>query len=388
MNILNKDITIKLKALLCSFAILGLLIAGSGCTEEEVVEAAPEIPRNVRIVEMKPGKMTEYFEISGPVAPVRGADLSAQESGSVLKLSAAKGHSVKKGEIIIEQDRRILKAEMQAALSSLETQSYNVDKVRKLNEAGKISRIELLNAESLYESARAMADVSVERHERAAIKAPFDGIIVERYVEVGQLVQPGYPVVRIIDPSVLKLEAYLTDQEVPWVVVGSEAWVDLAESSEPVKGKVTWVALEADRMTGKFKMELEIPNAAGHLRSGVIARARIQKNIIEGVLSIPRDAVLHSRAGTSVFVVIGNDQSEHAYRRFVILGTDQGSLVTVDKGLKSGDRLVVRGHRALRDSSLVKVTEISDRTDGMISSDPKVLLEGFSSLDGSKGDNR
>jgi len=251
MNILNRGITQKMKIWFCSTTILSLVLIGTGCKEEEKTGPAPEIPRNVRIVEMKPGQLTEYFEVSGPVAPVRGANLSAQESGPVVKLTAAKGKAVSEGEIIIEQDRRILKAEMNAAASNLETQSYNVDKVRKLNKAGKVSRIELLNAESLFESAQAMADVSVERYERAAIKAPFDGIIVERYVELGQLVQPGFPVVRIIDPSVLKLEAYLTDQEVPWVVVGSEAWVDLVESKDPVRGVVTWVALEADRMTGR-----------------------------------------------------------------------------------------------------------------------------------------
>jgi len=137
-------------------------------------------------------------------------------------------------------------------------------------------------------------------------------------------------------------------------------------------------------MTGKFKMELEIPNDHGQLRSGVIARARIQKNVRDGVLSIPRDAVLHSRVGTSVFVV----QGDHAYRRFVVLGTDQGSLVTIDNGLKTGEKLVVRGHRSLRDSSLVKITETSTRADGMISSDPTVLLDEIGSLHGSKGDNR
>ncbi len=388
MNILAKYNTVKMKSLLWSVSVLSMLLIASGCKETEETGPAPEIPRNVRIVEMKPGQITEYFEISGPVAPVHGANLSAQESGPVVKLEAVKGQRVNKGDIILEQDRRILKAEMQSAASNLETQSYNVDKVRQLNQAGKVSRMELLNAEAEYERANAMASVSRDRYKRAAIKAPFAGIIVERYVELGQMVLPGQPVVRIIDPTRLKLEAYLTDQQVPWVVVGSDALVELAEQKEPALGAVTWVALEADRMTGKFKMELEIPNPQGHLRSGVIARAKIEKNVLDGVLSIPRDAVLHSRSGTSVFVIQDDGQGERAQRRFVALGTDQGALVTVDKGLSAGDRLVVRGHRSLRDSSLVQITEISTRIDGMLDSDPSVLLEDFNSLRGSKGDDR
>ncbi len=349
--------------------VLAMSILLSGCKEKEEQAAVPEIPRNVRVVELKAGQLVEYFEISGPVAPVRGAVLSSQESGPVVKLAAAKGQEVLRGEIIVEQDRGILAADLESAVANLKAQSYNVDKVRKLNKAGKVSQMELLNAESLFEQAKSREAISRERYKRAAIRAPFDGVIVERYVELGQLLMPGQPVVRIIDPSVLKLEAYLTDQEVGWVSVGTTALVKMGDKGQFAPGTVSWVGLEADRMTGKFKMELEIPNADGHLRSGVIGRARISKNILNGVLSIPRDAVMHSRGGTMVFVVEG----DRAFQRPIVLGADQGSLVTVDRGLKEGDKLVVRGHRTLRDSSLITVTEISDRADGLLPTDPEIF---------------
>ncbi len=350
--------------------IIGLLLTLGGCKEEQEAAATPEIPRNVRVVELSPSRLTEYFEISGPVAPVRGAVLSSQESGPVVELAAAKGQEVPKGGIIVELDRTILQSNMQSAAANLEAQSYNVDKVRKLNNAGKVSRMELLTAESLYEQAKSMAAISRERFQRAAIRAPFAGVIVERYVELGQLLMPGQPVVRIIDPSRLKLEAYLTDQEVAWVKVGTTALVNMGQNRGTALGTVTWVGLEADRMTGKFKMELEIPNPDGHLRSGVIGRAKIAKNVLDGVLSIPRDAVMYSRAGTTVFVIEG----DRAYQRLIKLGADQGSLVTVDSGLVRGEKLVVRGHRSLRDSSLVTITEQSTRNDGMMAEDSAELL--------------
>ncbi|MCP4293710.1 MAG: HlyD family efflux transporter periplasmic adaptor subunit, partial [bacterium] len=181
------------------------------------------------------------------------------------------------------------------------------------------------------------------------------------------------PVVRLIDPSVLKVEAYLTDQEVSWVKTGTTAEVMLQGQDQIVLGTVSWVALEADRMTGKFKMELEIPNLQGHLRSGVIGRAKIQKNVLAGVLSVPRDAVLISRNGESVFVV----QQDRSFRKSVVLGAYQGGLVTVKQGLAVGDKVVVRGHRSLRDSSLVKVTEVSTRADGLLDTDPEVLREDY-----------
>ncbi len=358
--------------------VISLFLLLGGCKEEQESAPVPEVPRNVRVLELSPSQLTEYFEISGPMAPVRGAVLSSQESGPVVDLAAAKGQEVAKGEIIVEQDRTILQADMQSASANLDAQSYNVDKVRKLNKAGKVSRMELLNAESLYEQAKSIAAISQERFQRAAIRAPFDGVIVERYVELGQLLMPGQPVVRIIDPSRLKLEAYLTDQEVAWVKVGTTALVNMGQNRGTALGTVTWVGLEADRMTGKFKMELEIPNPDGHLRSGVIGRAKIAKNVLDGVLSIPRDAVMYSRAGTSVFVIEG----DRAYQRLIKLGADQGALVTVDSGLIRGEKLVVRGHRSLRDSSLVTITEQSTRNDGMMPEDSAELLQESATTEG------
>jgi len=374
MNILrcNRMIVLGL-----GLPVLSLLALLGGCREEEKTAPAPETPRNVRVVELSPSQMIEYFEISGPVAPVRGAVLSSQESGSVVKLAAAKGQIVSKGEIIVEQDRGILAAEMESAAAHLDAQNYNVDKIRKLNKAGKVSRMELLNAESAFEQAKSLADISRERFQRAAVRAPFDGVIVERFVELGQLLLPGQPVVRIIDPSILKLEGYLTDQEVAWVQVGTTASVEMGENRGFAEGQVTWVGLEADRMTGKFKMELEIPNPDGHLRSGIIGRAKISKNVLNDVLSIPRDAVMHSRGGTTVFVVEG----DRASRRQIDLGADQGAMVTVDQGLKAGEKLVVRGHRSLRDSSLVSVTEIATSKDGMMSGDAAGLLSASASVE-------
>jgi RND family efflux transporter MFP subunit len=348
---------------------LALLAAGlSGCRQEETVEKK-EVPRNVRVLELGATTMQEYFEISGPVAPVRGADLSAQESGPVVALITRKGQEVSAGEIIVEQERDILRAEKEAAAAALKTQAYNVDKVRQLHAAGKVSRIELLTAENTYAQAKSQADIASERYERAAIRAPFDGVVVDRYVELGQLVLPGQPVARVIDPYVLKLEAHLTGGQVQWVQSGDPATIVLGDGRQPATGTVTWIGFEADRMTGKFKVEIEIPNDDLHYNSGVIGRARLPKHVYDDVIAIPRDAVIQARTGPVVFVVEG----DRARRRPLSLGMDQGLMVMVADGLDQGEQLVVRGHRELRDGSLVQITERATHPDGSLDSDPDVV---------------
>ncbi len=344
-----------------------LMIVGVGCEQApDLNEKVQEVPRNVRVLNLAGETIDQFFEISGPVAPVRGADLSAQESGPVVDIAVAKGAAVQAGQMIVEQDRNILRAEKDEAAAALEAQAYNVDKVRQLHKAGKVSRIELLTAESTFAQAQALAEITAERYRRAGIQAPFAGVVVERYVELGQLVVPGMPVVRVIDPYTLKLEAYLTDQQVRWVTEGERAEVLLGESTAAASGHVTWVGFEADRLTGKFKVEVEIPNPDLTLRSGVIGRARLGKNLVQDVVAIPRDAVLNGRVGPTAYVV----ENDHAVLRQLVLGESQGLMVIVTDGLNKGDQLVVRGHRDLREGGLVKITETARTADGATAADP------------------
>jgi len=349
--------------------LTALTVLLGGCQEEEAMVDKVETPRNVRVLVLEPQAMDQYFEVSGPVAPVRGTVLSAQESGPVVDIRVAKGAWVKAGAVILEQDRAILAADKASAAAELSTQAYNVDKVRQLFEAGKVSRMELLQAESAYEGALSRADISAKRHERAAITAPFAGIVTDRYVELGQMMGPGLPAVRLIDPSVLKLETYLTDVQVQWVRPGQSAVVELGKRGTSAKGAVTWVGLEADRQTGKFMLEIEIPNPDGTLFSGVIGRARLQKARVEDALLVPRDAVLSGPDGPMVFVTDG----QNVRRRNIKLGQSQGLMVAVLEGLAPGDSLVVRGQREVREGGRVRVTQLADRTDGSRTDDPQEI---------------
>ena len=350
---------------MAAFTLAGL-VAAAGCAGDQAVPAAQEIAHNVRVVELAAGDITEYYEIAGPVVPVRAADLGAQESGPVVALGAAKGEAVPAGGLVVEQERDILAAELDAARAALALQEYNLDKVRQLHDAGKVSRIELLTAESQHAQALTAAEVGRVRWERAAVRAPFAGLVVSRRAELGELLAPGMPVARVIDPYTLKLEAYLTDVQEPWVRPGDRATVRVGAHGEAAAGTVAFVAPEADRLTGKFAVEIEIPNPELRWQSGVIGRARLPKHRSAGVVTVPRDAVLPGRAGPSVFVVEG----DRARRRQVELGAYQGLMVVVADGLEVGQQLVVRGQRDLRDGSLVAVTEIATTADGSLPGDP------------------
>jgi membrane fusion protein (multidrug efflux system) len=349
----------------------GLWLAGCERPGAAAEGDKAEVPRNVRVLEVRASEITEYFEISGPMQPLRGTDVGAEESGTVALIPHDKGKRVEEGDVLVELDRRLLAAELEAARSALRYAEHDFEKTQELYEAGKVSRQALLSVESAYEQARATARIAEVRHDRAAVKAPFAGLVADRYVEPGQLVAAGAPVARVIDPFLLKLVGTLTEREIGWLEVGTAAEVILDGVARPVAGRVHWIGFEADPASGKFKVEIVIDNPDLALRTGVIGRARILKEVHPDVVAIPRDAVLKQGGGWAVFVVDG----ERVHRRRVSLGPDQGLMVVVVDGLAPGERLVVRGQRDLIDGARVTVTEESAAPDGTRPEDPDVVKE-------------
>ncbi len=375
MMFARKGITVVLTVLVAT-----LLTAG--CAPEQQAEAPAEVARNVRVLDLAPTDVTEYLEITGPMAPVRGAVVSAEESGSVFAVPHDKGDVVQEGDVLVELDRRLLAAELEAARANVELQDYSAAKVSSLYEAEKVSRLELLTARNAAAQARAQLAVVERRYDRSAVAAPFAGLVTDRYVEPGELVAPGTPVARVVDPSALKLVGVVTERDVAGIDEGSQVEVTLDGSDGMVVGEVVWVGFEADPLTGKFTVEIRVPNPDGGLRSGVVGRASIRSAEHVGVIAVPRDAVLSTPEGRAVYVV----ESDRARLRSITTGADQGLMVLVVDGLAAGDRLVVRGQRDLIEGALVKVTETTDNADGSAAGDPDVIRDEDSRVRASGGE--
>jgi membrane fusion protein (multidrug efflux system) len=356
---------------LCFYGLLlsALAVGSAGCAGKQPEDGPREAARNVRVMPVQTSAVTEFLELAGPLAPVRGTDIGSEEAGTVAVIAHDKGARVAAGAAVVTLDRRLLAAELQAAEAALALQEHNHAQVERLFAAGKVSRLEQLQSAAQLAESRSRAEVAQTRHDRASVKAPFAGLVTARHVEPGQLVLPGQTVARVVDPYMLKLNGTLTDAEVAWVHEGMPAAIAVAGVPGTVPGVVAWVGFEAELQTGKFPLEIHVANRDLAYRAGVIGRARLTKRTTDHLVVIPRDAILPGDRIHQVFVVEG----DRAHKRQIVLGPDQGLQVAVKEGLTPGDLLVVRGQRALRDGGLVHITERVAFGDGTGEADPDLI---------------
>jgi RND family efflux transporter MFP subunit len=370
---MHRQLPASFLRLLGMLGILGILGFMAGCSAGESAENATqsEPPRNVRVLELGTRALEEYLSLSGPLRPISATDVSSEEAGTIQAILKDKGAQVPEGEPIVMLDRGLLAAELAAAEADRELKAYNEERTRALFEDDSVSKQEMLLTHTQLEQAKAQEEMARLRFDRAAIKAPFTGVVSDRYVEPGELVVPGQRVARVVDPFTLELVGGVSDREVAYLKPGAPALVSVEGSPDLAEGRVHWVGLEASPTTGKFEVEIRLDNPGLYYRPGVVARARVLKTIHPDAVVIPRDAVVQTPGRHSVFVVEG----DRAHEREVELGPDQGLMVRVESGLDAGELLVVRGQRELHDGSKVSIQERATSPDGSLPSDPDVVKQ-------------
>jgi membrane fusion protein (multidrug efflux system) len=197
--------------------------------------------------------------------------------------------------------------------------------------------------------------------DKKSIRAPFDGRIAIRQVELGQVLGAGAPVASLQSVTPIYVEFSLPQQALARVKVGQPVHVHTDTFPGATwNGKVSTINTEVDVATRNVKVRATVPNDDGRLRPGMFTNVEVLAPEMVPVLLIPSTAAIYAPYGDSVFVVEpkqGTDGKEQlvAQQRFVRLGERRGDLVAVENGLKAGETIVSSGAFKLRSGAAVLV---------------------------------
>ncbi len=218
---------------------------------------------------------------------VKEVDIASRVNSRVLKILADEGRNVKKGEVLAELDDRVVGAQKDAAATVFSTASKNYKRARNLIDSGSISDSLFEQATSSYVSAKAAYAQAKVLYEDAAIKAPWDGLILKRHVEEGELVSANTPIFTIGDMGTAKVKIYVPLMALAKIKYGQEAEVSLDGMEEnKFTGKITYISGEAEftpknvqtkdeRVKEVFEVQVTVPNPDYTLKPGVPADVEI-----------------------------------------------------------------------------------------------------------------
>jgi multidrug efflux pump subunit AcrA (membrane-fusion protein) len=384
---------------------VGLTVITAGCSDGDAVNAtgsAEPAAVTVQTVPVVQQPVTRFMRVSGTFAAQDAAEVAAEVTGRVVATPIERGSRVRAGATLVQiadaevaaqaREAEANAAQIDARLGTASGAPFDVERVpevanakasytlmrsefertKMLQERQLISasdfdqkRAQMESAERQYEVARnaaeqqyqalnaAKARVAVARKAVAdtVVRAPFDGVVGERLVSVGDYVTRGTKVASVLQITPLRLELTVPAQYLSAVAVGRVVSLEVdAFPGEAFAGSVRYVSPELRADTRALVVEALVANSDGRLKPGLFATARIEQAAKSPALLVPSTAVQKTATGHRVFVVTRNLAEE----RLVTVGQPEGDQIEVTTGLTAGERVVVGDLERLTDGVAVK----------------------------------
>lgn len=333
--------------------------------------AAEDPPKPVRVVTAELAPLTSRLELTGSVTAKRQAQLSARTGGLVRALKVDAGDVVRTGDVLMELDDDLIRLALarvsvereRAELESAEAKRL-LEEARKLAASGAFPLSEAETRENALKvrSAQLRSSEVQESEQKALVErhrllAPFDGVISQKLTEVGEWVETGTPVVRLVETGSLWMdvqgpqELFARLQDNPEVTVALDAFPDVT-----LTGKIAVKVPVKDPVARTFLIRIEMDDPKNLAAPGMSGRVIFAFRSQQKAVQVPRDAVLRFPDGsTQVWIVEEANGKSTAASRTVTLGEGLGKSLEIKQGLEAGANVVLLGNEGLREGQAVEI---------------------------------
>ncbi len=305
-------------------------------------------------VEMAVAQMTQQpfmYEAVGTVTARTASTISSKLMGAVREVHVREGDLVKKGDLLVTLDRRQVDAQLQKAQANAEVAAKEYRRYQQLLSTQSVSQQEFDRAEARHRQAQAAVAAATVSLKDADVRAPYDGRVVAKMINPGDLASPGTPFLTIEQEGLFCTDVVLPERHIQAVKIGLEVQVVVpALSSQVIVGEIGRIIPSADARSRSFQVKVGMPEGLD-LKSGMFARVFIPLGGI-GMLLIPRSAVVDQGQLQGVYIA---DAEMTARFRLVRIGKTIGDQVEVVSGLKTGWKYIVKVPPKLKDG--VKIEE-------------------------------
>lgn len=343
-------------AMECFFLCLTLFLC-IGCSngdktfharaEDDIKTAAV----NVRTEVVTLSTLNETLRLLGETQANIDITYSAEVSGRLDYLAVDYGDRVNKGQILARVDYEMLSAQAEQAEAAYDLALKTFNRLEMLlnDELVTQQRVDEARAALIQSQAQLRQAQTALRH--SVVKSTIDGVVTRKFVQEGEYIMPGSPLLRIIDYSEIIITAQIPENRIAEIQQGLRVSVWINALRDTFSGTVDVVLPNADPESRTFTIRVRTPNTSEKILVGMAATLNIHVREHSDVIAVPQDVIIEHSGERFVFIVDNNT----ARKVPITLGASEGHLVIVSTGLKTGDQLITEGHRDLVDGQPVTV---------------------------------
>ncbi len=313
-------------------------------------KAAPPIP--VEIAAVTRGEIHKTYQTITTLEAENEVEIVSRSSGILETISIEEGDHVSKGQILAQLDIEQLALELKQAKASLNKLKNESKRQQSLFKKRLASGNDLDRSRFDYDSQKALYDLSKLKLQYATIRSPIDGIVTQRFVKAGNLIQINSKLFQIIDPESIKAILYLPEKELSQVNKGQKLLLSVdAFSDRIIPGVVERIRPIIDTETGTFKVTAKLNNQLGLLRPGMFARAELVFEVHHDSLLISEEAIITQDNRSHVFLVKNNK----ALQTPITLGIRNNGMVEITKGINEFDQVIISGQQIIKNDATVEI---------------------------------
>ncbi len=311
---------------------------GAGAAAGGGAPAMPPMPVDVDTARIR--SVVDAVRATGRIEAVQAVELRSDEQGRVTALMFREGEFVAKGAALLRVDAAMLRAQAERADADRDLARQQLDRVRRLREQNAAAPADLERAEANARSAAAALAVLQLQIARSTVRAPFAGVVGQRFVSVGDYVTPASRLLTLqtVDPQ----RAVIEVPERHAVALRSGQTVEFTVAAEPgraFRARVDFIDPVVQPTNRTIMVKGLAPNPDRILRPGMFIEARLATATRANAIVVPEDAVQPLRTANIVWVV---DKGK-ATRRVVQLGARSQGVVEIASGITAGELVVVGG---------------------------------------------
>jgi membrane fusion protein, multidrug efflux system len=362
-HIMNNIKTIII-SVICLFGIVVFAGGIKGFQIYTMVQAGQNTPppkETVSTFAVEKQSWPNTYTAMGTVEASEGIQISAEVAGKVKDIRFASGSQVKKGTVILVQESGNETAQLNAAEARLRLAQSNYERLDALRKRNTVSQSAFDEATQQLQSTQGEVDNLKATLEKKQVRAPFDGRLGIRKVDLGEDLQVGKEIVSLQATNSVRVNFPVPQFWLVQMNRGQAVDIKIGDGSDVVmKGEITAIGAEINAMTRNAMVQSLLSNDKNQLIPGMAVETTVTLSNPQQVLAVPSTAIIYAPFGDTVFVIEKDekDGALKARQQFVRLGKARGDYVEVIEGLKEGESVASAGAFKLFNGQGVILSEL------------------------------